>query len=143
MGSEDDEDTTTTSTTKKRATKAKKAPSDDEDTAYRRRRRDTSDKDSQQNVGMKRTIRVVAPGDLSFMDGNRNNTVVYSSAQRIVGQNDVCISPPSFVAGIVVLLALLILTTLTAVILCMRLRTLDRVSNKLKDMDMEYIKHTM
>ncbi|GAU90530.1 hypothetical protein RvY_02936 [Ramazzottius varieornatus] len=141
MGSDDDDEPITKATTK-RTTHAKRVPSDDDDTAYRRKR-DTSDKDSQQNVGMKRTIRVVAPGDLSFMEGNRNNTVVYSNAQRIGDDNAVCISPPSFVAGIVVLLALLVLTTLTAVILCMRLRSLDRVSNKLKDMDMEYIKHTM
>ncbi|OQV24082.1 hypothetical protein BV898_02037 [Hypsibius exemplaris] len=153
MGSDDDEEvtttatTTTTTTTKKPASKkslrTKKVPADDDDdSAYKRRRRDT-ESDLQKNVGMKRTIRVVAPGDLSFLETNRNNTVVYAGAQRIVGQGDVCIAPSSFVAGIVVLVALLVLTTLAAMILCLRLRSLDRVSNKMKAMDVEYMKHTL
>lgn len=141
---EANDDLSSTETTKKGKTKKllKATADDDEERAYRRRREAASPA-TLQNVGIKRTIRVVAPGDLSFFDSNRNNTVVYSSAQRIVGQSDVCISPTSFVVGIVVLVALLILTTLAALILCLRLRSLDRVSNKHKQIDLEYIKNTM
>ncbi|XP_055347547.1 uncharacterized protein LOC129594777 [Paramacrobiotus metropolitanus] len=120
--------------------KSTKEPTDDDEPVYRKRRdAPVPDPEIQKNVGMKRRFRVVSPGDLSFLENKANNTVVYSTAQRVVGVSDVCISPTSFVAGIVVLLALLILTTLCAIILCLRLRSLHRISNKLKDINLDYV----
>lgn len=80
------------------------------------------------DVNTSRTIQVVAPGDVNFalnpVGSASNETVVVSS--RTTEADSICISVSSFVAGLSMLLAILVVACLVAAFLFVRVRTLDR-----------------
>lgn len=79
------------------------------------------------DVNTSRTIQVVAPGDVNFALNNaaNNETVVIQSA-RIVDPETICMSVPSFVGGLVMLLLVLAVASLVAAFLFVRVRHFDR-----------------
>lgn len=105
----------------------------------RRRRRDAQE---MTDVNTSRIIQVVAPGDVNFAlsGAAANETVVIQSAGG--GDSDtVCMSVPSFVAGLSLLLLLLAVSSLIAAFLLMRVRALDRKSPHAAYFEPDYVKH--
>lgn len=103
-----------------------------------RRRRETMEitvkpriykRDAQEmtDVNTSRTIQVVSPGDVNFAlnNGASNETVVIQSA-RSVDPETICMSVPSFVGGLVMLLLVLAVASLVAAFLFVRVRHFDR-----------------
>ncbi|XP_052867341.1 uncharacterized protein LOC128273423 [Anopheles cruzii] len=103
-----------------------------------RRRRDTMavvirpriyKRDAQEmtDVNTERIIQVVAPGDVNFAlnSAAANETVVIQS-QRTVDPETICMSVPSFVGGLVMLLLVLAVASLVAAFLFVRVRHFDR-----------------
>jgi Zona pellucida-like domain len=78
------------------------------------------------DVNTSRTIQVVAPGDVNFALNNsaNNETVVFQS--RTVDPDTICMSVPSFVGGLVMLLLVLAVASLVAAFLFVRVRHFDR-----------------
>ncbi|KAL7034506.1 hypothetical protein ACKWTF_007992 [Chironomus riparius] len=78
------------------------------------------------DVNTSRVIQVVAPGDVNFQLNNsaNNETVVISS--RTVDPETICMSVPSFVGGLVMLLLVLAVASLVAAFLFVRVRHFDR-----------------
>ncbi|XP_055711423.1 uncharacterized protein LOC129806660 isoform X2 [Phlebotomus papatasi] len=105
-----------------------------------RRRRETMDvvitpriykREAQEmtDVNTSRIIQVVAPGDVNFALNSApgNETVVIQSA-RTVDPETICMSVPSFVGGLVMLLLVLAVASLVAAFLFVRVRHFDRKS---------------
>lgn len=82
------------------------------------------------DVNTSRTIQVVAPGDVNFAlnaGASSNETVVIQSAtQGGADQEHICMSVPSFVGGLVMLLLVLVVSCLVAAFLFVRVRSIDR-----------------
>lgn len=78
------------------------------------------------DVNTSRTIQVVAPGDVNFAltAAASNETVVIQS--RTVDPETICMSVPSFVGGLVMLLLVLAVASLVAAFLFVRVRHFDR-----------------
>lgn len=78
------------------------------------------------DVNTTRIIQVVAPGDVNFAlnPAQSNETVVIQSTSQ--DPETICMSVPSFVAGLVMLLLVLIVASLVAAFLFMRVRAIDR-----------------
>lgn len=103
-----------------------------------RRRRDTIDlvvrpriykRDTQEmtDVNTSRIIQVVAPGDVNFaLNNSANNETVVIQSARTVDAETICMSVPSFVGGLVMLLLVLIIASLVAAFLFVRVRQFDR-----------------
>uniref|UniRef100_A0A0K8U4A6 Cuticlin-1 n=1 Tax=Bactrocera latifrons TaxID=174628 RepID=A0A0K8U4A6_BACLA len=103
-----------------------------------RRRRDTIDivvkpriykRDTQEmtDVNTSRTIQVVAPGDVNFaLNNNSNNETVVIQSARSADPETICMSVPSFVGGLVMLLLVLAVASLVAAFLFVRVRHFDR-----------------
>ncbi|GAB0087997.1 uncharacterized protein DMENIID0001_023720 [Sergentomyia squamirostris] len=81
------------------------------------------------DVNTSRIIQVVAPGDVNFALNSApgNETVVIQSA-RSVDPETICMSVPSFVGGLVMLLLVLAVASLVAAFLFVRVRHFDRKS---------------
>lgn len=79
------------------------------------------------DVNTSRIIQVVAPGDVNFALNNAasNETVIVQSASE-ADPETICMSVPSFVAGLVMLLLVLIVASLVAAFLFVRVRAVDR-----------------
>lgn len=79
------------------------------------------------DVNTSRIIQVVAPGDVNFALNNaaNNETVVIQSA-RTVDAETICMSVPSFVGGLVMLLLVLAVASMVAAFLFVRVRHFDR-----------------
>lgn len=79
------------------------------------------------DVNTSRTIQVVAPGDVNFAlnAAASNETVVIQSASSSDPET-ICMSVPSFVGGLVMLLLVLIVASLVAAFLFVRVRAIDR-----------------
>lgn len=79
------------------------------------------------DVNTSRIIQVVAPGDVNFALNNAaaNETVIVQSA-READPETICMSLPSFVAGLVMLLLVLVVASLVAAFLLVRVRAVDR-----------------
>lgn len=79
------------------------------------------------DVNTSRIIQVVAPGDVNFALNNaaNNETVVIQSA-RTVDSETICMSVPSFVGGLVMLLLVLAVASMVAAFLFVRVRHFDR-----------------
>ncbi|CAH0592597.1 unnamed protein product [Chrysodeixis includens] len=117
-----------------------------------RRRRETSSptriykRDAQEmtDVNTSRTIQVVAPGDVNFALNNAaaNETVVIQSPAS--DPETICMSVPSFVAGLVMLLLVLVVASLVAAFLFVRVRALDRkgAHGAAAYFETDYVKHT-
>ncbi|XP_054267746.1 uncharacterized protein LOC128989759 [Macrosteles quadrilineatus] len=79
------------------------------------------------DVNTSRTIQVVSPGDVNFAlnaGAANNETVVVSSTSGL--DDSVCMSIPSFVVGLVMLLVVLVVACLVAAFLFVRVRQIDR-----------------
>lgn len=80
------------------------------------------------DVNTSRVIQVVAPGDVNFALNNNaaanNETVVVQA--RTVDAETICMSVPSFVGGLVMLLLVLAIASLVAAFLFVRVRHFDR-----------------
>lgn len=79
------------------------------------------------DVNTSRIIQVVAPGDVNFAlnAASSNETVVIQSASS-ADPETICMSVPSFVGGLVMLLLVLIVASLVAAFLFVRVRAIDR-----------------
>uniref|UniRef100_A0A1A9WLH7 ZP domain-containing protein n=1 Tax=Glossina brevipalpis TaxID=37001 RepID=A0A1A9WLH7_9MUSC len=103
-----------------------------------RRRRDTMDftvkpriykRDAQEmtDVNTSRIIQVVAPGDVNFaLNNNASNETVVIQSARTADPETICMSVPSFVGGLVMLLLVLAVASLVAAFLFVRVRHFDR-----------------
>ncbi|KAF6213520.1 hypothetical protein GE061_011240 [Apolygus lucorum] len=81
------------------------------------------------DVNTSRIIQVVAPGDVNFAlnagSASNNETVVISAATNPDAET-ICMSLPSFVAGLIMLLVVLVVACLVAAFLFVRVRQIDR-----------------
>jgi len=104
-----------------------------------RRRRDTMDivmkpqriykRNAQEmtDVNTSRIIQVVAPGDVNFaLNSNASNETVVIQSARSADAETICMSVPSFVGGLVMLLLVLAVASLVAAFLFVRVRHFDR-----------------
>lgn len=103
-----------------------------------RRRRETMElvirpriykRDTQEmtDVNTSRIIQVVAPGDVNFaLNNSANNETVVIQSARTVDPETICMSVPSFVGGLVMLLLVLAIASLVAAFLFVRVRHFDR-----------------
>lgn len=106
-----------------------------------RHRRSTGAADPELDVNTSRVIQVVAPGDVNFAlnvatngngtgngnvngNGNGADTVVMSTRSGLSADN-VCISVPSFVAGLAMLLSVLVVACLVVTFLFLRVRSMN------------------
>lgn len=79
------------------------------------------------DVNTSRTIQVVAPGDVNFaLNSAQNNETVVIQSATSPDPETICMSVPSFVAGLVMLLLVLIVSSLVAAFLFVRVRAIDR-----------------
>lgn len=96
------------------------------------------------DVNTSRIIQVVAPGDVNFALNNAaaNETVVIQSPAS--DPETICMSVPSFVAGLVMLLLVLVVASLVAAFLFVRVRALDRkgAHGAAAYYETDYVKHT-
>lgn len=88
----------------------------------RRRRRAT--KQEMTDIPTERVIQVVAPGDVAFsLAAGGNQTVVISESEAArERRNSICMSVPGFVAGLVMLLLVLVVSVIVAIFLFSRVR---------------------
>ncbi|XP_017886551.1 uncharacterized protein LOC108628859 [Ceratina calcarata] len=82
------------------------------------------------DVNTSRTIQVVAPGDVNFALGTTNSsndtTVVIQNASASADPETICMSLPGFVGGLVMLLLVVVVASLVAAFLFVRVRAVDR-----------------
>ncbi|KAK9889501.1 hypothetical protein WA026_004778 [Henosepilachna vigintioctopunctata] len=79
------------------------------------------------DVNTSRIIQVVAPGDVNFaLNSAQNNETVVIQSASAADPETICMSIPSFVAGLVMLLLVLIVSSLVAAFLFVRVRAIDR-----------------
>lgn len=82
------------------------------------------------DVNTSRTIQVVAPGDVNFALGTTNSsndtTVVIQNASASSDPETICMSLPGFVGGLVMLLLVVVVASLVAAFLFVRVRAVDR-----------------
>lgn len=79
------------------------------------------------DVNTSRTIQVVAPGDVNFaLNNNPNNETVVIQSAKSLDSETICMSVPSFVGGLVMLLLVLAIASLVAAFLFVRVRHFDR-----------------
>ena len=102
---------------------------------HRHQRRSTGDPEL--DVNTSRVIQVVAPGDVNFAlnvpnggngtntgNGGNGDTVVVSTRSGL-SSDSVCISVPSFVAGLAMLLSVLVVACLVVTFLFLRVRSMN------------------
>ncbi|XP_076344250.1 uncharacterized protein LOC143244085 [Tachypleus tridentatus] len=75
-------------------------------------------------VGLNRVIRVVSSSDLAFTL-QHNETVPVYTTQEDIESGIICMSTPGFAASLVVLLAILVISSLLSTFLCLRQRSQD------------------
>lgn len=82
------------------------------------------------DVNTSRVIQVVAPGDVNFALGTTNSsndtTVVIQNASASTDPETICMSLPGFVGGLVMLLLVIVVASLVAAFLFVRVRAVDR-----------------
>ncbi|XP_050522696.1 cuticlin-4-like [Daktulosphaira vitifoliae] len=94
-----------------------------------RRRRSTSNPEL--DVNTSRIIQVVSPGDVNFAlnvpatNGSSNSDTVVMSTRAALAADNVCISVPSFVAGLAMLLSVLVVACLVVTFLFLRVRSMN------------------
>lgn len=80
------------------------------------------------DVNTSRIIQVVAPGDVNFALGtnsSNDSTVVIQNASS-ADPETICMSLPGFVGGLVMLLLVVVVASLVAAFLFVRVRAVDR-----------------
>jgi len=101
---------------------------------HRHHRRSTGDPEL--DVNTSRVIQVVAPGDVNFAlnvpnsgngtnGGGGNGDTVVMSTRSGHSADSVCISVPSFVAGLAMLLSVLVVACLVVTFLFLRVRSMN------------------
>jgi len=84
------------------------------------------------DVNTSRVIQVVAPGDVNFaLNSNANNETVVIQSARLSDNETICMSVPSFVGGLVMLLLVLAIASLVAAFLFVRVRHFDKKGTSL------------
>jgi len=84
------------------------------------------------DINTSRIIQVVAPGDVNFaLNSHASNETVVIQSARSSDTESICMSIPSFVGGLVVLLLVLAISSLVAAFLFVRVRHFDRKSSSL------------
>lgn len=87
------------------------------------------------DVNTSRIIQVVAPGDVNFALGTTNTsndtTVVIQNASTSSDPETICMSLPGFVGGLVMLLLVIIVASIVAAFLFVRVRAIDRKNAKM------------
>ncbi|XP_033225271.1 uncharacterized protein LOC117178125 isoform X1 [Belonocnema kinseyi] len=82
------------------------------------------------DVNTTRIIQVVAPGDVNFAlsssSANNDTTVVIQNASSSPDSETICMSLPGFVGGLVMLLLVVVVASLVAAFLFVRVRAIDR-----------------
>lgn len=82
------------------------------------------------DVNTSRIIQVVAPGDVNFAlsssNANNDTTVVIQNASSSPDSETICMSLPGFVGGLVMLLLVVVVASLVAAFLFVRVRAIDR-----------------
>ncbi|XP_066602865.1 uncharacterized protein dyl isoform X2 [Prorops nasuta] len=82
------------------------------------------------DVNTSRTIQVVSPGDVNFALSSTNSTndstVVIQNASSSSDPETICMSLPGFVGGLVMLLLVVVVASLVAAFLFIRVRAVDR-----------------
>ncbi|XP_055528050.1 uncharacterized protein LOC129720585 isoform X1 [Wyeomyia smithii] len=101
-----------------------------DDRRIRRTREAGEAPEQKEDVGMKRIIRVVAPGDLTFPIGSQNSTNDSTMIFPAREEGLICMTTPGFTVTIVVLLSILIASCLTSAFLCVRLKPFSLTSRK-------------
>ena len=91
------------------------------------------------DVNTSRIIQVVAPGDVNFALGssnaNNDTTVVIQNASSSPDSETICMSLPGFVGGLVMLLLVVVVASLVAAFLFVRVRAIDRKSAGMNSMN--------
>ncbi|XP_012275300.1 uncharacterized protein LOC105696977 isoform X2 [Orussus abietinus] len=89
------------------------------------------------DVNTSRIIQVVAPGDVNFALGTTNTsndtTVVIQNANSATDPETICMSLPGFVGGLVMLLLVVVVASLVAAFLFLRVRAVDRKNASLNN----------
>lgn len=83
------------------------------------------------DVNTSRTIQVVAPGDVNFAlssasTSSNDTTVVIQNSNPSMDPETICMSLPGFVGGLVMLLLIIVVASLVAAFLFVRVRAIDR-----------------
>lgn len=82
------------------------------------------------DVNTSRVIQVVAPGDVNFAlsttNSSNDSTVVIQNASAPADPETICMSLPGFVGGLVMLLLVIVVASLVAAFLFVRVRAVDR-----------------
>ncbi|KAL9695947.1 hypothetical protein quinque_015232 [Culex quinquefasciatus] len=95
-----------------------------------RRTREAGEPEEKEDVGMKRIIRVVSPGDLTFPIGSQNSTNDSTMIFPAREEGLICMTTPGFTVTIVVLLSILVASCITSAFLCIRLKPFSFSSSK-------------
>jgi len=113
----------------------------DGDANQQRRHRRSAVEPPELDVNTSRVIQVVAPGDVNFAlnvpvastngtgNGGGADTVVVSTRSGVLSADNVCISVPSFVAGLAMLLSVLVVACLVVTFLFLRVRSMNGAKN--------------
>ncbi|XP_064457096.1 uncharacterized protein LOC135367932 [Ornithodoros turicata] len=98
-----------------------------------RRRREVGDAT---DIQTQKVIQVVAPGDVAFnLPTGDNDTLVDVFSSRVSPDGSICLSLPGFAAGLIVLLLLLIVSSLVASFLFIRVRHISKSHDKIVGYD--------
>ena len=98
---------------------------EEEGAGARRRRHAVYRRDAQEmtDVETERTIQVVAPGDVAFsLSSNKETVVVSEPLDAAERRNNICMSVPGFVAGLIMLLLVLVIAIIVSIFLFSRVR---------------------
>ena len=91
------------------------------------------------DVNTSRIIQVVAPGDVNFALSSSNpsndTTVVIQNASSSSDPETICMSLPGFVGGLVMLLLVVVVASLVAAFLFVRVRAVDRKNASINSMN--------
>lgn len=105
----------------------------DNETVRRRRRtvaEDEKDDDDDEKMTIptsSRVIQVVAPGDVAFNLNTGNETVVFASKSKYdLERSSICMTTPSFVAGLSILLLIMCVACIVAAFMFLRMRSFNR-----------------
>lgn len=91
------------------------------------------------DVNTSRTIQVVAPGDVNFALGASNpsndTTVVIQNTNSHTDSESICMSLAGFVGGLVMLLLVVVVASLVAAFLFVRVKAIDRKNSSLNNIN--------
>ena len=107
------------------------------DNVLRKRRSSPKDSQPSTNINTSRTIQVVAPGDVTFSlspTSDNETVIIQSTTSKFDSSETICMSLVSFVSAIFMLLSVLIIASLVATFLYIRLRAINRKGSEFMSM---------